>query len=148
MLYSTTIRFKTYTNSNESSKILPNLSEMIRNSTVSEKAVGFSPLWSDFHFHTGDGTLWKSSQLVQGYQMDEACCSEDCKSWELFITFWSLQSTYFLELYPLLCHYHPTPCIVHLYIFVHVTVRCNTSFTQLSVLPDFELLNGRERVLF
>lgn len=50
MLYSKTIRFKTYTNSNESSKILPNLSEMIRNSTVSEKAVGFSPLliWLSF----------------------------------------------------------------------------------------------------
>lgn len=98
------------------------------------------PFWSDFHFHTGDKTLWKSSHLVQGYQMDEACCSKDCKSWELFITFWSLRSTSFLEFHPLLC-------IVHFYIFVHITARRNTSFTQLSVLPDFELLNGQEHVL-
>lgn len=114
-MHSKTTQFKAHSKSNQSSKILSNLLEMTWSSTVSEKAVGFSPLlvWLSFPY-SWQRAFWKSSQPVWGIRMLAAALkTAKAESYYFLVTSINFFLTVAISLY--------SPRVVHPYIFVYVS---------------------------
>lgn len=128
-IYSKAMQLKknTIIKSSRSCKILPDLSEVTWNSVVSDKAADFSQPFALSFSHR-----WQNPQekhpAPAGRMHPPALKTARVNSSSFLVISLSL------------------PCKVHTYVFAYITVTFDKLFPQLSVLPEYELLSGREHV--